>query len=413
MGNLRYGGCRGTLGWGNLVAEEEKPSTESGLRQTITTLLSIVSVLLVALGLIYTNAANRAQQRLAEQGQVTDRFATAIGQLDSGKLEIRLGGVYALERLIHDSPADKSKIIQVLSAFARDNTALKRKREQSSAPPLPTDVQAALTVVGTGNTAHDSHTSPIDLNHAPLTDAQLQYLYLAGANLSGAVLVGANLTYTYLNGANLSGADLTDAKMVNTVLSGANLSGADLTRAVLSHVNLDGAVLSHVKLIGASFSDADLKRVDLSGANLAGAVLVGADMPRLSLATADGTGADLSGTTLTYGYLVGAELDHAKFVNAGLTEADLTGADLTCADIRQANLKGANLSYSNLTDATFYAATITDTTSLAGANLTGTYWPQNARIPQGWRRNPLSPHHLERVGANQGGSQKINTPASC
>jgi uncharacterized protein YjbI with pentapeptide repeats len=395
------------------VARKKKPGTESGWRQTITTLLSIVSVLLVALGLFYTNAANRAQQQIAEQGQVTDRFATAVGQLASGQLEIRLGGVYALERLIHDSPADKSKIIQVLSAFAREKIAAKRKLEQSSAATLPTDVQAALTVVGTSNTAHDGRTSPIDLDHAPLTDAQLQYLGLAGANLSAAVLVGANLTYTRLKDADLSDADLADAKMINTVLPGANLSGADLTRAGLSHVNLDGAVLSHAKLIGASFSDADLKRVDLSGANLAGAVLVGADMPLLSLATADATGADFSGATLTYGYLVGAELAHGKFVNADLTGADLTGADLTCADIRQANLKGANLSYANLTDATLYAATITDATTLTGANLTGTYWPQNGEIPQGWRRNPLSPHYLERVGANQGGRQDINTPASC
>jgi len=395
------------------VTQEGKSSAEAGRGQKITTLVSIASVLVVGAGLILTNNFNRAQLQLAEQGQVTGRFGTAVGQLASGKLEIRLGGVYALQRLMHDSPADESKIIQVLSAFAREKTASKRKLEASSAASLPTDVEAALTVVGTSNIAHDGRMSLIDLDHAPLTDAQLQYLHFDGANLSGAVLVGANLTYTYLADANLSGTDLANAKLINTRLADANLSGADLTRADLSNVNLAHANLSHVTLMGAFFSGADLSGANLTGATLTGAALVGANMPDVSLATADVTSADLSGAKLTYGYLVAAELAHGKLVDADLTGADFTGADLTCADIRQANLTGANLSYANLAGATLYAATITGTTTLTGANLTGTYWPQDASIPQGWQLNPRSPHHLERANTNQGNGKKINTLTSC
>ena len=39
---------------------------------------SILSVVVLAIGLYITNAANREQQRLAMQGQITDRFSKAV-----------------------------------------------------------------------------------------------------------------------------------------------------------------------------------------------------------------------------------------------------------------------------------------------------------------------------------------------
>src|SRR5215208_1920659 len=51
--------------------------------------------------------------RQAEQGQITERFTRAIDQLGSEKLEIRLGGIYALERIAKDSPRDHLQILEV------------------------------------------------------------------------------------------------------------------------------------------------------------------------------------------------------------------------------------------------------------------------------------------------------------
>src|SRR5215217_8163404 len=69
---------------------------------------------------------------LTEQGQITERFTRAIDQLGAtyettGKprLEIRLGGVYALERIAWDSPErDYSTVMEVLTAYVRENTSL-------------------------------------------------------------------------------------------------------------------------------------------------------------------------------------------------------------------------------------------------------------------------------------------------
>lgn len=57
-------------------------------------------------------------------GHVTDRYSKAIEQLGSDKIEIRLGGIYALERLMRDSPNDQPTIIEVLAAYVRQTTSL-------------------------------------------------------------------------------------------------------------------------------------------------------------------------------------------------------------------------------------------------------------------------------------------------
>src|ERR1700730_13427594 len=300
--------------------------------------------------------ATKNQLQITEQGQITDRYNAAIANLGSTSIDIRQGGIYALQRLMQDSPRDQPTVIAELCAFAREPTASNPKPQESSAPSLPTDVQAALTVAGTRNTANDGRTTLIDLNHAPLADAQLEYLRLAGANLAGADLAGADINYTHLASASLAGADVAGADLIYTHLADANLSGAnltmahltntDLTRADLSHVNLTAAVLAGVSLTGASFF----------GANLTGAVLAGENLPYLSFATATLSGADLTGADLTNGDLIGA---------------NLTGADLT----------GAHLSLARLT----------------GANLTGARWPHGATVPQGWQRNPGS-DRLEQAG---------------
>jgi hypothetical protein len=62
------------------------------------------------------------------EGQITERFTRAIDQLgatdDAGnpRLEIRLGGIYALERIARDSPTrDYSTVMEVLTAYVREN----------------------------------------------------------------------------------------------------------------------------------------------------------------------------------------------------------------------------------------------------------------------------------------------------
>ena len=51
------------------------------------------------------NSRHTAQTEADLQRRVTESFSKAIEQLGSDKLEVRLGGIYALERISQESPA--------------------------------------------------------------------------------------------------------------------------------------------------------------------------------------------------------------------------------------------------------------------------------------------------------------------
>src|SRR5438309_112325 len=60
----------------------------------------------------------------SRRGHLTDRYTKAIDQLGSKTLDVRLGGLYALEQLAHDSKShrDRDTIVEVLSGFARERS---------------------------------------------------------------------------------------------------------------------------------------------------------------------------------------------------------------------------------------------------------------------------------------------------
>jgi hypothetical protein len=87
-----------------------------------------------------TRESTQRTLELTEQNQITERFTRAIDQLgetdDNGnpRLEIRLGGIYALERIDKESPerAYHSTVMEVLTAYVREN--YRWKREEPSTP---------------------------------------------------------------------------------------------------------------------------------------------------------------------------------------------------------------------------------------------------------------------------------------
>jgi hypothetical protein len=143
--------------------------------------------------------------------------------LGDEKLEVRLGGIYALERIARDSPADQSAVTEVLATYVREHAPW---REGQNLPPrIRADVQAILTVLGRRSWA-EREEQPLDLHESALATA-----YLPFAKLQKAFLYEANLRGAMLYKANLRGAWMWKAHLHNAILEGAYLEGADLTAA--------------------------------------------------------------------------------------------------------------------------------------------------------------------------------------
>jgi hypothetical protein len=191
------------------------------------------------LGLVYTARNLRATQEKLEidrQGQLTNRFIQATGQLGAElkggerNIEVRLGGIHALDRISKDWPTDYWPIAGILTAYVRHNA--KWKETSTGVQPPPTDIQAILTVLG-------HHAPPggfnernkLDLRFADLRglefyNAHLEWTDFYGAHLEGAKMWGAVLQHAKLDDAHLAGANLRGVQLQEASLKGANLAGA-------------------------------------------------------------------------------------------------------------------------------------------------------------------------------------------
>jgi hypothetical protein len=216
---------------------------------------------------------SQQQVALSRQGQMAERFSRAIDQLASTRPEIRLGGVYSLERLAKATDRDEKeeneerlKIYQVLADYIRqhvpNNASSAEKYNRARQPwknePL-LEVQAILTVLGQRRPASDD--PPLNLN----------YVYLREVSLAGANLQGVDLGESVLGRADLRGAELQNASFAESSLEKADLYGADLQGANLGSALMYGANLGDANLRGAKLCGADLTDAQLVGAHLEGA----------------------------------------------------------------------------------------------------------------------------------------------
>lgn len=80
---------------------------ETAVDNTRGRLLTLGAGLFAAGALVFTArnfTLSRRTLELTEQGQVTYRYTKAVEQLGSEKLDVRIGGIYALERVAGHEP---------------------------------------------------------------------------------------------------------------------------------------------------------------------------------------------------------------------------------------------------------------------------------------------------------------------
>jgi hypothetical protein len=113
-------------------------------------------------GAWFVLARNIAQGRADFRRRITESYGKAVSQLASDKMEERLGGIYTLENISKESPADYRTVMETLTAFVRERARRKAPAKEmpwtmaslyeSAEPTSPrgraTDIAAVLTVIG-------------------------------------------------------------------------------------------------------------------------------------------------------------------------------------------------------------------------------------------------------------------------
>jgi hypothetical protein len=206
----------------------------------------------------------RQQLEVAGQEQAAERFAQALDQLGSEQLDVRLGGIYGLERIAargagaataaagaYQPPTDGSgpavpaggagevpdpgwwaaqdrvQVYEILSAYVRTTSHRPPVGPAGAGAALQVsqpDVHAAVTALARRTVLAGD--PPLDLTGSLLPAARLGWARLAGADLRGADLRGTSLQH-----ATLAGAHLEQALLCGTQFQGADLTGAHLAGA--------------------------------------------------------------------------------------------------------------------------------------------------------------------------------------
>ena len=292
--------------------------------------LVLVMAAIAALPLaIWRSKVAERQAATAQLGLLNERYQKSAEMLGNHDMQsVRLGGIYALNRLAAERPEDYHvQIMKLFGAFVVDQTGSKMPRGnvvesecdkekeepvQQSEPKLAQDVQEVMRLI-----------AERDEERIALESKEKLRLNLSHSSIVGFTLREANFSNINFTKANLSRVRIWDSCFTGTVLPGANLAGADLTRADLQGV--------------------DMRRVDLTGASLIGANLRNADLGLVDLASEQLWGMRLFPTNLTRTRLYGADLRGAKLNGANLTDAKLSGANLADTVLDGANLTGAEL----------------------------------------------------------------------
>jgi hypothetical protein len=276
----------------------ERLKAENDVR---TTLLQAIAGTILLAGLYFTGRTFQ----LNREGQVTERFTRAIDQLGHENQDVRVGGIYALERIAQSSRRDHGPIVEVLTTFVREHQSWRGDEAPGTESGFATrpraDIQAILRVLGRRRWEWDEgeriDLSGTDLRDVSLAGARLKAADLHGAHLersdlSGTQLEDASLEESHLDGARIQDANLRDVSLNRASLEGAWLNNVDLSGATLDAARLTGAYFSLVNLVGVSLGltttfrdvtlhDVDLRDTWLTGYHLDGAWIAGGTQLKL------------------------------------------------------------------------------------------------------------------------------------
>ncbi|MGU9963282.1 MAG: pentapeptide repeat-containing protein [Candidatus Halichondribacter symbioticus] len=204
-----------------------------GFRSISLSIAGSITLLITILGVVLTlirNLLTRQQNRTDEERLVTEQISRAVEQMGAYKqgvgeksyepnIEVRLGGLYSLQRIMKDSPKDEETIAKIFYAYVRENTKKDETKEKNTQPRV--DVQTALDVIGQFNRMWKEQNKEIPQEiRLNFSNANFAGYFFTDINFSG-----ADLFYADLENANLEGVDLSGA-----ILFGANLTNADLSK---------------------------------------------------------------------------------------------------------------------------------------------------------------------------------------
>ncbi len=284
-------------------------------------------------------------------------------------LEVRIGAIYALERIARTSLDDHIQIMEILTAYIRENAKasdappanlpgfpenfggatkgwpevfekwqvkhLEAVARLITERPIRADIQVALTVIGRRGDEQVSR--------------ELEGTRRFGEEVWSAAPYPSPSDVTGVNEWNMAHYRFRDAlekwrarspryrlDLRNTNLRGADLTGGRFDRADFRAAQLQGAKLDDAYMQGAKLDDADMQ-----GASFRKAQMQGCDLFMAQVQGASFVSAQMQGANIVRTRVQGADLGDASLAGAHTRMVDWTTVDLTAEQVVSTNGDGS------------------------------------------------------------------------
>ncbi|NMQ18894.1 pentapeptide repeat-containing protein [Candidatus Competibacter phosphatis] len=210
------------------------------------------------------------QAQTAQERMITDRFSKAVDQLGTVRrvphnqsasetgvkssweeerpnIEVRLGGLYTLQRISEDSLPDHIRVIETICSYVRLNSLRQAITDEDAKPPrLDIDIEVALNILGKRSyercVFEMNNLLPLYLMRATLPNSNLNSLKFPFADFQSCDLRYTTLRYTDLRQAWLEWTNFQFADFHKCRLHRASLRGADLRN---TNVTMEALKLAH------------------------------------------------------------------------------------------------------------------------------------------------------------------------
>ena len=268
--------------------------TKDSLITTIRNLALVIGGPIAIVLAVWRSIVAARQATTAQGSLLNERYQKGAEMLGGDFLAVRLGGIYALQRLAQERDEYHVPIIRLFCAFVCNPTKIKDDEstttnggDDRSRPSRP-DIVAIMEAIATREveraTLEQGDGYFLDFRNANLTGLDLSRI--GNVNLSWSRLTGANLSHIWLpHKTNFSwvreayGANFSQARLNRVNFESCNFWGTDFSDSLLVGANLQYADLRKANLVNATLATADLSETEFRDANLSGTQFSSDDHP--------------------------------------------------------------------------------------------------------------------------------------
>lgn len=290
----------------------------------------VIAGTVFALGLFFTWETLQVNR----EGQITERFTRAIDQLGHEKIQIRLGAIFALERIARDSARDAGTIGQILLSYLHESSS----RGEVYTDYIPedevpedhdtyipggirasADVQAIVTVLGSNEMWQEGRPHRYEIK-----GIDLQRVDMTGLDFHRCDFSHSDLRYSEAVATHFEESDMESTELEHNVFYGSYFQHARFQRC-----NLWDVSFQHGNLQNSRFIMCQLNRVDFRNSDLTSAKFTLGAFSKVRFADAELSRSDFQG----------CQFSKSDFSRATLKGAVFRGADLsTCTGLTREQL---------------------------------------------------------------------------